>query len=165
MSIAYDIGFIVKPDLTDLDTFMDSLGFRKTHTFGLALEKAGDTRGNFTRIYQCDDSSTPREIEFFLYEKVGEYRDNFPGNENKITAYGQLKTYATEQTHPDLEERLRIIKEKKVKTQHDYYRHLDPERLKFYETALALKDHYNALVISEQTSEEINPNEPFPNIQ
>ncbi|MFH0837097.1 MAG: hypothetical protein V1870_03125 [Candidatus Aenigmatarchaeota archaeon] len=62
----------------------------------------------------------------------------------------------------DLDERLRIIKEKGVRTQHDYYKYLDTERLTWYETALALRDQYDAIVLSEQSGEEINPNKPFP---
>ena len=154
MSIAYDVGFKRKPELTELDGFMESLGFQ--------VESPGQRRGEFSRVYVLRNDSTPREIEFFYEDKVGDNQDFFGEREESIQAYGNLKTFSIEKTTPDLDERLRIIKEKEVRTQHDFYRHLAPERLTFYETALALRDHYNAVVVSEQTSEEINPDKPFP---
>ena len=45
---------------------------------------------------------------------------------------------------------------------HDYYRHMEPPaRLKWYETALALRDNFNAIVKSEQTGLEIDPDKPL----
>jgi len=157
MSTAYDVGFTRKPELTELDGFMKSLGFE--------VESPSQRRGDFIRVYVLCDDSAPREIEFFYEDGAGDYRDLFGERGKEVYAYGNLKTFSTEMTHPDLVERLRIIEEKCVRTQHDYYRHLDPERLKFYETALALRDQYDAIVVSEQTREEINPDKPFPEKQ
>lgn len=156
MSIAYDVGFTAKPELAELDEFMQSLGFR--------IEPSGQRKGKFTRVYVLDDSA-PREIEFVYEDEVGDNRGWFGERGSEVQAYGNLKTFTTEMTHPDLDERLRIIKEKNVRSQHDYYKHLDPERLKFYEAALAFREHYNAIVISEQSGKEINPDKPFPDKQ
>lgn len=153
MSIAYDIGFPRKPEISELDAFMASLGFK--------IESPGERRGEYTRTYVLNDDSVPREIEFFYEERVGDYRELFGKRVSDVHAYGNLKTFSTEPTHIGLDERLRIIEERKVRTQHEYYRHVSPERLRFYEIALALKEQYGAIVLSEQTGEEIDPNKPL----
>ena len=156
MSIAYDVGFTEQPELKTLDDFMGSLGFE--------IEAPNQRRGQFTQVYVFNDGSvSPREIVFFYrLEPDNDQKSFFRKRSGEVKAYGSLTTYSTELIHPTVEERLRIIEEKGVRTQHDYYRHLQPERLKFYETALALRDHYHAIVRSEQTGEEINPEAPFP---
>jgi len=157
MSIAYDIGFKKRLILAELDEFMESLGFE--------MESPGQRRGNFTRVYQLCNDSVQREITLFYSNNIG-IRRNFFGEKGKeLQAYGSLTTFSTEPTYTSIEERLRIIEEKNIRTQHEYYKHLSPERLKFYETALAVRDHYDAIVFSEQTNEEIDPDKPFPEKQ
>jgi len=143
-----------KPELPELDVFMKSLGFE--------VESHGQRGRNFTRVYVLCHDSAPRVIEFFYDEEAGDHRDFFGKRGKSVQAYGNLKTFSTEPTQ-SIDERVRIIEEKKVKTEYDCYRHLAPERLTFYNVALALRNHYNALVVSEQTGEEINPDKPFPN--
>jgi len=152
MSVSWDIGFKEKPELDELDRFMQSLGFE--------IEPLGLRRGRFTRVYVCSDA--PREIEFFYKKKAGrDDRDFYRGEGVEIVACGDLKTYSVEPSVVGTEERLRVIQEKGVETDYDYYKHLAPERLKWYETALALREHYGALVISEQTGGEIDPDGKF----
>lgn len=155
MSANWDIGFRKKPGLEDLDQFMVSLGFH--------IEQPNQRRGEFTRVYILDDETVPREIEFFYDENLKEHQKECYGERiNEIVAHGDLKTYSVCPTYPNLEDRMRIMKEKGVRTQHDYYRHLSPERLKWYETALALRVRYNAIVLNGQISDEINPDKAFP---
>jgi hypothetical protein len=157
MSASWDIGFRKKPKLNDLDIFMQSLGFD--------IEPVGGRSGEFTRVYVLNDKSVPREIEFFYEERADKDNKSFFGKKSKeVIAYGSLKTFSVPETYPDSNERMRIIKKKNVRTQHDYYKHLSPERLKWYETALALKNRYNAIVISEQTGKDINPTKTFPEL-
>lgn len=152
MSISYDVGFIRKPKLVELDAFMQSLGFK--------IEPDRQRGKKYTQIYVLCNESAPREIEFFYEDDAGDYQDFFGAMGKHISAYGSLKTFPPETTPLSLDERLKIIKEKNVKTQHDHYRHLNPGLLKWYEIALALREHYHAIVRSEQTGREINPDGP-----
>ncbi len=155
MSVSWDVGFRSKPELGELDQFMQSLGYRIPTS----------STPEFTRMYVFDDDSVSREIEFFYQADLADSKELFDEMAGEVLAYGNLKTYSVETTYLDADERLKIIEEKGVKTQHDCYRHLSPKRLKWYETALALRDHFDAIVLSEQTGEEINPDKPFPNVE
>ncbi len=154
MSIAYDVGFIRKPELAELDAFMQLLGFE--------IESPEQRKKKFTQVYVICNEHVPREIKFFYEDDAEDQRDFFGAMGNRIRAYGCLKTFETGLARPNLEERLRIIEEKNVRTEHEWYKFVAPERLRFYETALALRSHYNAIVISEQTGKEINPSGAFP---
>src|SRR3989338_246223 len=136
MSFAYDIGFTKKPELTELDSFMKSIGFE--------VEPRGQRQGMFTRVYVFYDASTPREIELFYNDQARDIGDKFGERGKNVQAIGCLQSDMTEPAHPSLEERLKIIEQKKVGTEHYYYRHVACECLKFYESALTLKDHYDA---------------------
>ncbi|MEK6846259.1 MAG: hypothetical protein AABY26_05845 [Nanoarchaeota archaeon] len=157
MSISYDIGFTKKPELAELDAFMQLLGFE--------IEPSENRKGKFTQVYVLCNESVPREIEFLYENNADDYTDFFGAMGNRIRAYGCLKTFETGLARPNLEERLRIIEENKVKTEQEWYKFVAPERLKFYETALALRKHYHAIVRSEQTGKEINPDRLFPEKQ
>lgn len=152
MSISYDVGFIRKPELAELDAFMQLLGFE--------IESPGQRKGKFTQVYVLCNEHVPREIEFFYEDHANEHEESYGGNGEQVCAYGCLKTFETGLAHLSLEERLRIIQENNVKTEHEWYKFVAPERLRFYEMALALRNHYNALVFSEQTGKEINPKGP-----
>ncbi|RJQ17020.1 hypothetical protein C4573_03090 [Candidatus Woesearchaeota archaeon] len=147
MSLSYDIGFVVKPDLNSLDDFMQERGFT-----------AEGPEADFARVYTHNAQPA---MKFFYAENPADYRDFF--GKQSIQAYGELVTYALGAV-PDAQERARIIKEKNVRTQHDWFRHLSPERLRFYEIALAFRDTYKAIALSVQTGEEINPEKPFPDV-
>ena len=97
---------------------MQSLGFE--------VESPSQKRANFTRVYVLCNDFVPREIEFFYKDEVEKHRDLFGKRRQEVHAYGNLNTFSSERTHPKLDERLRIIEEKGVRTQHDYYRHLSP---------------------------------------
>lgn len=154
MSVSYDVGFIRKPEVNGLDGFMQSLGFK--------IESPDQREGKFTRVYILCDESVPREIEFFYEENPRGHKSLFGKRGKEVKAYGNLKTFLVEQAVPDLAERKRIIDERKIVREHDCYKYLDTERLKFYETALAIRDRFNAIVVSEQTGQEINPDRnPF----
>lgn len=148
MSCGWDIGFRETPNLDDLDKFMESLGFK--------VDPEGHIKNtNFTRVYDFfNPKLAPREIKFFYdVDSSGKKL----GNE-KIRAYGSLITYNTEPTHVGIDARANVIMEKGVKTELDWYKHVTPEYLVWYVTALALKDRFTAVVISEQTGEEIDQN-------
>jgi len=152
MSISYDVGFRRKPEVNGLDGFMHSLGFKP--------EPPNQRKGKFTRVYVLCDESVPREIEFFYEENPRGHKFLFGKRGKEVMAYGALKTYSCEPAHPDPEDRTRIIDTGKVKTERDYYKYLDSERHTFYETALAIRDHFNAFLYCD--SKVINPNRPFP---
>ena len=153
MSADWHVGFRKKPGLDELDRFMFSLGFQID---------TSQRVGEYTRVYMLDDDSVKRYIAFFYEENAGKNKEWFQERANEVQSYGNLKTGSVEPTYFTLEERVKVIKEKRVKTQHDYYRHVSPERLKWYETALAFKEQYNAIVLNGQISEEINPEKFFP---
>ena len=178
MSVSWEVGFRKKPKLKDLDEFMQSQGF--------SIE---DLEGrDFTRTYIFNDAKvSPRAIDFFYEDKVNGQKlfRNLNGGKKvracgdlttysilplflktKIRAHESLKNYLKTYGGPpivlDEKERLRIIREKNIRRQHDYYKYLDRERLKFYETALAIRDNFNAIVVSEQSGDEIDPDKfPF----
>ncbi len=157
MSASWYIGFRTQPRLEELDIFMRSLGFQ------IEPEEGRWEKGAFSRIYTFEDESVPREIVLFYKESIDDItRSLYGGRAHEISAHGNLKTYSVDPTYATAEERARVVKEKGVKTQHDYYRHLSPERLKFYESALALRNRFNALVISMSMGDEINPERPWP---
>ncbi len=153
MSVAYDIGFRERPKLDDLDEFMKSLGFNMDR----ALK-----RGEITRVYNFENGAVAsRPIELFYFSRIdADLREAF-GREN-IVSFGILKTYSIEPEISDPKKRKRIITRQKIHREHDYYKHLEPDRLKWYETALAIRDEFGAVVKSEQTGDSINPNrDPF----
>jgi hypothetical protein len=150
MSISWDIGFIKKPKIEELDEFMQSWGYK--------IEKPNQRKSSFSRIYAILEPLVPRDIELFYSE---EEIDNEIFKEKKVESYGSLTTYSVKPNHLKIKERLKTIEEKRIKNQHDYYKHLSPERLKWYETALAIKNKFNCMILSEQTGEEINPNKAF----
>lgn len=149
MSVSYDIGFTKKLKLDELDVFMQSKGFE--------IEDPGQRSGEFTRVYVfLDEKVAAREIELFFTEDPEEFHsDLFDGRE--IESYACLKTYSSELPFTGVEERLKVIKENNVRTEYGWTKHLDPGRLKFYETALVFKTDLGAVVISEQSGEEIDP--------
>lgn len=150
MSVSYDIGFTKRPALSHIDRFMQSLGF--------VIDDA-ERVGRFSRVYLFNGKEATREIELFYNNRAGNIL--FMGEIN-IKAYGSLKTFSSSELIMDPKERLRIIKDNKITTEHDYCRHLNKGRLKFYETALAIRDEFNAVVVSEQTGKPIDPNRnPF----
>ena len=155
MSISYDVGFRRKPIVEELDEFMQSLGFR--------IEPPSQRRGRFIRVYTFfDESQAPKPIDFF-YKNVSRDSSSFFGNKrNEVKAYGALQTPSTEEAVPDHSERERIVNEIGINREEDYYEHLATERRKFYKTALAIRNRFEAIVLSEQTGEEIDPDRnPF----
>ena len=152
MSVQYDVGFRRKPKVDGLDGFMQSLGF--------VIEPANQRSGEITRVNVLCNESIPREIEFFYNKNPRGHKSFFGKREKEVKACGALKTYSCEPAHPDPEDRKRIIETGIVKTERDYYKHLDNERHKFYETALAIRDHFNALLYCD--GRVIDPNRPFP---
>jgi hypothetical protein len=149
MSTSYDIGFREKPDVNELDEFMKSLGF--------TLKIKADSR-----YYSYLGEDSPREIEFSFSGLDKDFGVFFGDRANEVVAYGNLSTPSILPTYPKEEDRLRIIEEKGVNNEHDYHRYLEPKRLKYYEIALALKNHYNAIVLAQETGKEIDPSRKFP---
>ena len=155
MSVAWNVGFVVKPELGELDKVMLA--------FWYEIEPAGQRRSTSTRIYVVDVCSVQKAVELLYKENpTATFTDLFGDRANEIVAYGDLVAHSVERTYPNADERLRIIAEKAVRTQHDYYKHVAPEHLKWYETALELRNKYKALILSEQTCREINPDESLP---
>lgn len=165
---AYDVGFLKKPDLRVLDAFMQILGFE--------IEPQRERNRNFTRVYtkQVFDASpqildnegahilsaeeAEQTMEFFYNENADERADFFEENAGKVVSYGSLKAVIL--VGPailDTNKRIELISKNRVRTELDSFRHLNPRSLKQYETAIAIKNRFGAIVTHESTGKEINP--------
>ena len=153
MPISWNVGFLVKPELGELDQLLLSLGYR--------IESPSGTR--LSRVYAADVGDVQKAVAFFYNQNPTDiFRNIFGDRADEIAAYGHVDSNSAEPTHPHAGDRLKVVAEKAVRTQHDYYKHVAPEHLKWYETALELRNKYKALILSEQTCREINPDESLP---
>ncbi len=150
MSTSYSIGFRKTPLLSDLDALMQMKGF--------IIEPAGERKGNYSRVYICEDERTSGEIEFFFEQEApAEEIEYFVREYNEgISSYGVLKTWDGQEKVPHSERQKRIEKEQ-PKTEFDYYTKIATDRQRWYETALLIRDNLDAIVFSEQSSELIDP--------
>lgn len=190
--ISYNVGFTRKPKLAELDEFMRSFGFE-----ALPAEACHDSEKGLndclirhltlqelqkykpekvTKVYVWRDEPTYSEIRFVYGNKIRSHQYRYGEMGKEVKAYGWLITHFNRiVSRHELDDELnKIIQKKAVKTEWDFYKQVDPERLKFYETALALRNHYNAFVLEGEkgsnndylmakdgTSEEINPKKPL----
>ena len=141
MSQSYLVGFQSKPEIADLDARMGSWGF----TIDLAKEE------KFTRLYRKDLPDSPSI--FFYYQHEPDLDDVAPFRDTTVLATGELKTamsLAEPKSAAEIEE---IVRVEGVSTEYDWCRHVTPERLPFYEAALALQQFPGAVVIDAQNFE------------
>ncbi len=151
MSTSYLIGFRNTPLLSDLDLIMQTKGF--------SIEPKGKRKGNYSRVYVCEDERTSGGIEFFFEQNAPtEEMEYFVREYNEsISSYGELKTWGGMQEGVSHTEKQRRIEVEKPKTEFDYYTKIATDRQRWYETALLLRDTCNAIVFSEQSGELIDP--------
>ena len=154
---SYLVGFKEAVQLHNLDLFMDSLGFSITDPKEFTSQK-------YNRIYSCNKKIAPITLDFFYQIKAEQEDIDFLKPKERIISYGDLNfRYPIKiPTREDIEYRRRIILEKAIRTEYEYCKNFyTPENLLFYETALKFKEKYGALVVSEATGDEINPDRPF----
>ena len=154
MGGAWEFGFFKRPFLGELDQFMKSLRF--------TVFQSQCASSTITRAYDYEGDGCSAGMEFYYSADAGDTRKCFGPFGSKVESYGNLLIHSREPSILNLDDRIRIIKEKRITTELGYYQHLDTESFRWYEIALTLRDHYQALVISEQTGREIDPDRPFP---
>ncbi len=96
---------------------MESMGFQREQD-GLRVSK-------FLRVYVLCNDSVGR-VELFYEVEPSKVRYFF--SEEEVQAYGDLNTNSREPV--TREERMRSLQGKEIRSQHDYYRHIEPGRLK-----------------------------------
>lgn len=170
MSLDFNIGFRSRPNLAELDFLMNALGFE--------IEEHRLRHGNSTRIYNFYDPFFQYEHKIFGIHTgatLSYNKNDRPGSEFGVrklvlratallTAQVDLANRG-ELDNPDISPKEvddlkgKIIQEHDVFSTYSCYKHLLPQRLKWYETALTLRDFFNAVVVRDE--HEINPSGYF----
>jgi len=138
---------------------MESLGFKRKPS-------------GFTRWYIFDDKKVTLDYIEFTYEDEADESSKCFFDE-EIVSYGDLESRFTaakprllsdEEKALQFDEELRLkkIKEEGIDTELKYWKELEPHRFKWYETALKLKEKFNAIVSCDDI--EIDPDKPFPEV-